>query len=217
MIDELLPLPQRLALHYAPGPARAPTLALLALDARLSELVAKANEPLLAQLRLAWWRDELGKPQAERARGDPVLDALEAWAGEEQALAGLVEGWEHLIGDAPLPASSLEKFADGRGNAFAALARLTGQGQSAKAAGHAARIWALADFAAHSRNAEERSTALQLGGALARRAGAKLSRPLRAVAVLRGLGRRAIERGGGPLVGGRRDVLATMRLGMLGR
>jgi len=214
----LLPLPQRLASHYARGAARGATLALLAFDVRLSELVAKANEPLLAQLRLAWWRDELGKPEADRARGDPVLDAIgKTWAGEEAALTALVDGWEQLIGEPPLSGDVLEQFFDSRAAAFAALARLMGQGHAEQTARTAGKIWAIADFLARSTDAEERATAMRLSAPLTDRARARLPRELRAVAVLRGLGLRAILRGDGALVSGRRDVLAAVRLGMLGR
>jgi phytoene synthase len=55
-----LPIERRLALAYAPGRARAATLGLFALDAALGNLVRAAREPLLGQMRLAWWREELG-------------------------------------------------------------------------------------------------------------------------------------------------------------
>ena len=216
MASDPLPPPQRLALNYAPAAWRAATGALFALDTRLSELVAKANEPLLAQLRLAWWRDELGKPPGERAKGDPVLDAIGLWwAGEEPALAGLVDGWEQLVGDPPLPDATLEAFAEGRAEAFAALARRVGEGGAAADAEAAGRLWALADFATHTSDPEERAAALRLAGAAA--GAPRLPRALRPLAILRGLARRSIARGGAPLVAGRRDVLAALRLGMSGR
>lgn len=217
MALEALPLPQRLALNYASPPLRGAAGALFALDARLAELVAKANEPLLAQLRLAWWRDELGKPAGNRPKGDPVLDGLgENWAGEEDALAALVDGWEALVGDPPLPEHAIAAFAEGRSGAFAALARLAGLPDAAAPAREAGRAWALADFAAHVTDDAERTVAVRLAGERAPEA-RKLPRALRPLAILHGLGRRALARGGGPLVAGRRDVLAALRLGMFGR
>ncbi|WP_374405754.1 hypothetical protein [Pelagerythrobacter sp.] len=216
MTPDPLPLPQKLALNYAPAASRDATAALFALDTRLSELVAKANEPLLAQLRLAWWRDELGKPVDARAAGDPVLDAIgQWWGGEEVALAGLVEGWEQLVGDAPLPARAIETFAEGRAGAFAALARHTGEPEAAADARAAGRLWALADFAAQATDAEERAIALTFAEETERRA--PRERRLRPLAVLYGLALRSLAGGGAPLVGGRRDVLAALRLGMFGR
>lgn len=217
MEADTLPLPQQLALNYAPARLRLPTAALFALDARLGELVAKASEPLLGQLRLAWWRDELGKPPAERAKGDPVLDALgETWAGEERSLAGLIDGWEQLLGDGPLPDQAIAAFVEGRARAFAALAHLAGESTAATTAGEAGRAWAFADFAARVTNDEECAAAIRM----ARETGLEapsLPRSLRPFAILRGLSRRALARGGGLLIAGRRDVLAALRLGMFGR
>lgn len=217
MAPEPLPLPQRLALNYASPPLRGPATALFTLDARLGELVAKANEPLLAQLRLAWWRDELRKPAADRARGDPVLDSVgESWGGEEKVLSALVDGWESLVGDAPLPEHAIAAFAEGRSGTFAALARLVGRADAIAAARETGTIWALADFAANVTDEEERAVAVRLAGETAPAPG-KLPRILRPLAILRGLSRRALARGGGPLVSGRGDILAALRLGMFGR
>lgn len=217
MAFDPLPLPQRLALNYAPAAWREATDALFALDTRLAELVAKANEPLLAQLRLAWWRDELCKPPTERAKGDPVLDAIDPWwTGEQPALVGLVDGWEQLVGDRSLSEQTIEAFAEGRAGAFAALARRTGEGAAQADASAAGRVWALADFATHTNDAEERAAALRLAGSTAGN-DPQLPRALRPLAILRGLARRSIAHGGVPLVGGRRDIFAALRLGMLGR
>lgn len=217
MLDDLLPLPQRLAVNYAPARRRTATAAMLALDARLGELLARASEPLLAQMRLAWWRDELGKPAADRPRGDPVLDAIGAsWNGEEDALKGLVDGWEQLVAEPPLDDAALEVFVAARAGAFAALARLAGHGAAADDARAAGRLWALADFAANASDPREHSGAIERARDAAGPVPA-MPRALRPLAVLAGLGRRAVARGGGKLVAGRADILVAMRLGMFGR
>jgi len=217
MDADFLPLPQRLALNYAPAHLRAQTAALFALDARLGELVAKANEPLLAQLRLAWWRDELRKVPQGRAKGDPILDAIGGtWTGEEPALVTLVDGWEQLVGEAPLPTPAIEGFVGGRAGAFAAFARLARQSVAEERAHQAGRIWAIADFAARVSNVEERQTAFGLAEAHGHRF-PSLPRALRPLAVLRGLAHRSLASGGVPLVARRRDILAALRLGMIGR
>ena len=211
-----LPLPQRLALNYAPSGTRPATAALFTFDARLGELVAKASEPLLGQLRLAWWRDEMGKPVPERVKGDPVLDALgQSWAGEEAALVGLVDGWELLLGEA-LGESALEGFAASRAEAFGALARLLGAVPSAEAAARAGSVWALADFASRTSDPAERDGAVALALGYGRNP-APRARVLRPLAVLHGLALHSLAGGGAPLVSRRRDVIAAVRLGMFGR
>ena len=211
-----LPLPQRLALNYAPSGTRPATAALFTYDARLGELGAKASEPLLGQLRLAWWRDEMGKPVPERVKGDPVLDALgQSWAGEEAALVGLVDGWELLLGEA-LGESELEGFAAIRAEAFGALARQLGAVPSAEAAARAGSVWALADFASRTSDPAERDGAVALALGYGRNP-APRARVLRPLAVLHGLALHSLAGGGAPLVSRRRDVIAAVRLGMFGR
>ncbi len=67
-LAETLPTMHRLALAYAPGRTRLAWLALLALDSRLAGVLRSASEPMLAQIRLAWWRDMLARSEADRPR-----------------------------------------------------------------------------------------------------------------------------------------------------
>src|SRR5580765_716653 len=93
-----LPVERRLALSYAPTRSRGLWLGLFALDARLGGVVSEAREPMLAQIKLAWWREDLSKPTVSRRKGEPLLEMLEAWGDEGAGLAALVDGWEVLIG-----------------------------------------------------------------------------------------------------------------------
>jgi phytoene synthase len=78
-----IPPLQRLALAYAPAKSRAPLIALFALDARLADIVRHAHEPMLAQLRLAWWREQLTGGSGGPASGDPLLALLREWLGSD--------------------------------------------------------------------------------------------------------------------------------------
>ncbi len=189
---------------------------LFALDARLGRIVAQAREPLLAQMRLAWWRDELAKPAEMRVTGDPTLaEASRYWSGAEAALIELVDGWEGMLGEKPLGNEALCTFARGRGAACAAVARLIGCEDGAESAGRAGEIWALAELAAHARDKGEREIALSLAHALPRPAA--MPRGLRPLTIIDGLSRRAVARGGAPLFGDRWSPLVAFRLGILGR
>lgn len=212
---ETLPLPQRLALAYAPARLREATLGLFALDAHLANLVRKAREPLLTQARLAWWRERLEEPVERRPKGDPLLDLLSAWREQEAGLISLVDGWEHLLAD-HLDAPAIASFAEGRAAGFAGLAALAGQESWQAAAGQAGRRWALADLAAHLGNAGERSRALEAAHAGGWHRVA-LPRPLRPLAVLDGLARRSLVRGGAPLADGALAGFVSLRLGIAGR
>ena len=208
-----LPPPQRLAVAYTPRPLRARMLALLAFDTQLGRLVAGTSEPMVGQIRLAWWREELAKPISSRALGNPVLEALGGeWTGEDAALIALVDGWEQLLGEVPLPAESIHAFAAGRGGAFAAFARLAGEPASADRSAAAGRRWALADLASRVSDRVERERCRELF----RPGNARLPGALRGLAVLDGLASRAMARDK-PLLAGRGAALAALRLGMFGR
>jgi phytoene synthase len=212
---ETLPLPQRLALAYAPRHLREATLGLFALDAHLANLVRKAREPLLTRARLAWWRERLAEPVARRPKGDPLLDLLASWHEREAGLIALVDGWEHLLADR-LDTAAIAGFAKGRGAGFAGLAALAGEAGWRVPAEQAGTRWALADLAAHLGDAGERGRVLEAAQATGRRR-IDLPRALRPLAVLDGLARRSLARGGAPLAEGALAGFAALRLGIAGR
>ena len=206
-----LPPAQRLALAYAPRRSRPPTLALLALDAKLAGMLRRRGEPVLVQMRLAWWRDTLPKPVADWPKGDPVLDLLRTWA-DPAGLVPLVDGWEALLRDR-LDGAAIDEFAGGRAAAFALLARELCV--DARPAAGCGRLWALGDLAANVGDPEERSVVVEKGRALS--APASLPRSLRPLAILAELAKRSLARGGTPLLDGPRAALVAIRLGIAGR
>lgn len=215
MVAELiheLPHAQRLALSYASGESRGKVLALFALDARLAGILKSMREPLLAQLRLAWWRDNLVKPTHEWPQGDEVLNALSNWR-EPAGLRVLVSGWEALL-DEQLTPEIIEAYVQGRSEAFACLAReLCVAGT--EGVQDAARIFVLADLASNISADDERQMVLEF--ARSQRAPRKLVRSLRSLAVLAGLGQLALDRGGLPLLDGPRSIFLALRIGLSGR
>lgn len=212
-----LPDAQQLAMAYATSASRKPLLILMEFDLRLAEIVRSIREPLLAQMRLAWWRDELAKTPDDRPKGEPLLAAIgDVWRGEETALQELVNGWEELLAEPPLPAAAAENFANGRAAGFAAAARIAGAPECEAAVTHAAQRWALADLAAKTSDIDEKAevvvTGLELGDEPVR-----LPRAMRPLLVLDGLARASLAAGGAPLMQGRRNMLRAIRLGLLGR
>lgn len=214
--DEL-PLPQRLALSYAPRAARDPWLAFLLFDARLAGFVAQASEPMLAQMRIAWWRDVLRKPPGERPRGEPLLAALgQAFPGQEAKLIACADGWERLVADPPLNPGAIDEFAAGRASGLLAVAHACGFEARDEIVWAAGRRWALADLAAHSADARERAEMFERAGTAVPPAGA-LPRAMRPLAVLDALARRAVASGEGPLLRDWRSGMLAFRVGLLGR
>jgi phytoene synthase len=90
---ETLPPPWRLALAYAPREASAVWLSFLALDVRLAGVVRAAREPMLGQMKLAWWRDRLNADPRYGPRASPCWRA-EGLGRRSQGPVPLVDGWE---------------------------------------------------------------------------------------------------------------------------
>lgn len=199
---------RRLALGYAPATARPLFLGLYALDAKLAGIVRSAREPMLGQLKLAWWRDQLAKPVAARPLGEPVLAALTPWGDNATALAALVDGWEPLLGDDYPAKADLADFAAARGTACAALAGLLGA--DPEAARRAGQGWALGDLGLMLGPAEQLR---QLAAAADWRT-PRLNRAMRPLLIHHGLARRSKSKDfahPGPA-----SLVLAMRLGLLG-
>lgn len=200
----------RLALAYAPARCRNLTLGLLALDQRLGESIRAAREPVFAQLRLAWWRERLQTRQ--ESEPEPLLAALQPWGEHRAALAVLADGWEEMIGEAPLGAESLAACARARGQGWGVLAGMLGHDPAE--AHRAGEGWAAVDIAARLSHPQERAAAQALVAAQDW-SRPRLPRDLRPLTVLHGLARRS--RGAAPLLSGGGALTTALRLGLLGR
>lgn len=206
-----MPPLSRLALAYAPARARDPWLALLLLDARLCGILRSAREPMLAQLKLAWWRDRLtGKP-AQWPKGEPLLALLTPWAERARDLVLLVDGWEGLLAEPPLAEAALAELVAGRVAAVKALAEVIGVPSASDAL---VREWTLCELALHRSEPSERDAARALLGEVA---GGRAHGALRPLAVLAGLNRRAQRRDANDALDGPGAVLSAIRLGIFGR
>lgn len=83
-----------------PRDRRARITALWALAERLTRLLRDAREPLIGQIKLAWWRDMmalLAEDPAALPKGEPLLAELQSsWAGQA-GLAALVDAAEAML------------------------------------------------------------------------------------------------------------------------
>ena len=206
-----------LALAYAPRDARPVFQDLFALDRRLADAVRQASEPIIAQLKLAWWRDRFAQSPAEWPKGEPLLARLAGWDADISRLGGLVDGWEQIAAAEELTRDVAIAFAGRRARswAVAASALHVAEAEVVDAAG---MRWALADLAQHCASEAEsalvRAVAADLGHASAESRG--LPRNLRPFAILGVLGGRALLRER-PMLSTGGDFLAAVRTGMLGR
>lgn len=140
-----------LALTYVPAKRRAAVDALWRLDSALGNALAGGREPLIARIKLAWWREALERLDREPAPAEPVLrdsaaQLLGSISGEE--LAAMEAGWAALPSAETLGADDLDAYARGRGGRlFRYTARLLGGDlEGLEEAGEA---WALVDLARH--------------------------------------------------------------------
>jgi len=213
--NENLPEELGLALAYTPANYKDALAVVFSLDQRLARIVGSATEPMLAQIRLSWWRDSLNNPVTDRPVGDAVLDAASLhFSGKVASLIALVDGWENLLQEPPLGVDHALAFVEGR---CAAIASTIGIENAAQAMPfqNAVRYWALADLAAKVSLEDERSFLVEL--AQSKGLGAsRLPKSARGIAVLSALGRRALKRGGRPLMEGRGAALVTMKAGLIG-
>ncbi len=83
-----------------PHARRAAVTALWELAARLTKLLIEAREPLIGQIKLAWWRDMMAMLASDPAalpKGEPLLAELQAtWAGQG-GLDALVDAAEAML------------------------------------------------------------------------------------------------------------------------
>ena len=107
-----------LAALWAPAEARPALLALHAYDLEQQRVVADAREAMLAEIRLAWWREQLERlAGGNPAPAQPLLRALEADARPRGvdlvALSRIEEGFLPLLTEGPLDALGMAKARGG--------------------------------------------------------------------------------------------------------
>jgi phytoene/squalene synthetase len=101
-----------IAALFAPANRRPLLFALYALNHELARIAETVREPMMAEIRLQWWRDALDEARAGRPRGHDVLLGMAQVFAQADVPAGLL--------DAAIDARSF----DARGDAFADLAAL---------------------------------------------------------------------------------------------
>ncbi|WP_397577783.1 hypothetical protein [Sphingorhabdus sp.] len=134
----LLP-PANLAVAYTPVAFRPAFTLLLQLDMRFADIVRKAREPMIAQIKLAWWRDAFATEPVLRPKGEPLLQSLGACGDliSPSALEDLVSAWELMLGEDEWAAQDVEAHAALRGRAiFGSYAAWSGEGCDVSSLSH---------------------------------------------------------------------------------
>lgn len=167
----------------------------------MADVVAKASEPALAAIKLAWWRERLEELDDGRVPAEPRLQAAadelltRGVAGSE--LAKLEEGWTELLAPQPDPGLALS-----RGDClFAISATLLGAEYSPLMG--AGRLYAAGDL---------RRRAFVLPGALVVTDLPRFPRRLRPLTALASLAKRDLFRSEPEATPGRAMALLRHRL-----
>ncbi len=124
--EDLAP-PARLALAYAPKRVRAAWELVLRFDTRFARIVGASSEPLIGQMKLAWWRDAIGAAPPIRPKGEPLLSELSEVGDPEldRVVAALVDAWEGLVVAEEWTSPMVQRFSEDRGAAvFGAYSKL---------------------------------------------------------------------------------------------
>ncbi len=138
--------PTRLAIAYAPADLRAAFALLLNFDDRLANIVGRANEPMIAQMKLAWWREAILREPAARPKGEPIFQLLGdlSVADTDAAMLQLIDSWGLLLSVDEWTHDTLESFGALRSAAiFGSYARWIRSHDDVSAMGEA---WALDDL-----------------------------------------------------------------------
>ncbi len=136
-MSPILTADQQLSLAYAKPSQAALYRALFGLDAAMAQIALTAHEPLLAQIKLAWWAEAgLTDPKGGSAIGDAVL-GVQAVADHRQVVPPFVEAWK-AAADGPEYFDGASKL---RAEAWMFALRLTDDGMTS-----AVQAWANLDL-----------------------------------------------------------------------
>ncbi len=212
---ETLPLSHRLALSYAPARTRTFVLALMALEQRLAMIVAGDGEPMIAQIKLAWWRDRLSENANEWPVGEPLFALLQQFPGDLTRWVPLVDGYETLLGET-FDRPSLASYLRGKSLAWAALGDAIDSKQPHGPVEQASKEVAMHDLV--QRLSDESEIELVTDALREQRwKRVQLSREMRPLAVLHALTRRAKAADRTELLESPRAMLVAIRVGITGR
>jgi 15-cis-phytoene synthase len=146
----LLSADQQLCLAYARVETREALRALFCVDAALGRIALGAREPMMARIKLAWWREQ----GFERGGGDLGREIALLRASTDQAVplvCRIAEGWDAFLAVDEDPEAALSAYAVGRGTGLFELGAtvsktVSGTGASPELTAAGAG-WALCDLA----------------------------------------------------------------------
>ncbi len=144
--ESALAPPARLAIAYARADLRLPFSLILRFDERIAGVVGRSNEPMIAQMKIAWWHDAIAAAVVDRPKGEPLLIELNEIDNKSliEAMQQLLDAWEFLLAEEQWSAEILSQFENARGAAvFGTYAGWIGDDSNVKDIGEQ---WATQDL-----------------------------------------------------------------------
>ncbi len=133
--------------------ARADVIALYAFNYQLSRAAEVASQPLIGEMRLAWWREAVEeiftrRPVRRHPTAQALTEAVSRRGLPRQALEGLIEVRLRDLDPWPLEQSGVLPYVDATAGGLMALAaQALGAEGGLEPVRHAARAWGLAGLA----------------------------------------------------------------------
>ena len=188
---------KKLAFAYLPARHRAAVEALFAIDAAMGDVVRTTSEPMVGQIRLAWWRERLQELDEGAVPAEPRLQMAQRELVERGVaghdLAGLERGWVKLFDPFPWAVGTAEAIWFRGRLLFAIAARLLAKTDDAIEG--AGGLWALVDAARHCSDAESREMLVGQARTFARGlGGTRFPAALRPLSMLASLAVRDVSR-----------------------
>lgn len=182
---------KKLAFAYLPARHRAAIEALFAIDGAMGEVVRTTSEPMVGQIRLAWWRERLEElDSGGDAPAEPRLQAVKqeliGRGVHGRDLAGLERGWVRLFDEFPWDVGTAEAIWFRGRLLFALGAQLLAKTDDVIEG--AGGLWALVDAARHCSDGASREMLIAQARTFARGlGGSRSSAPLRPLSMLAAL------------------------------
>jgi phytoene synthase len=182
---------KKLAFAYLPARHRPAIQALFAIDGAMGDVVRTTSEPMVGQIRLAWWRERL--EELDQAAGAPAEPRLQSVRRELMArgvaardIAGLERGWVRLFDPFPWEVGTAEAIWFRGRLLFALGAQLLAKtDDSIEGAGG---LWALVDAARDCSDGDSRAMLIGQARTFAKGlGGARFPAPLRPLSMLAAL------------------------------
>jgi 15-cis-phytoene synthase len=190
---------RNLALSIVPAPNRSALAAVFAIDAAMGDVVRTTTDPMLGQIRLAWWRERLEELDGGgEAPAEPRLRAVESELISRRIsgrdLGALEGGWRRLFDPFPWDVQTAEAIWFRGRLLFGIGAKILDRPDEAIEG--AGGLWALVDAARHVSDAPSRAMLLMQAKTFARGiGGARFPAALRPLSMLAALAIRDAHHG----------------------